>query len=289
MGRRQDSNPFYRDRFSGFERLAGDLPLIGDRRDILETNHLFKSVDATLDVKGLPQSGTGQATLFSGENAAKEIDKHFGPYPHSGIKHLLEDHSLFLKAQQHGKRCHFINAYPDVFFKKARKRNRWSCTTLMSRSASISLNSARDVNEGKAITAGITQKAWRNRLQINVPIIEPEEAADRLINQSVEYDLILHEYYLTDKAGHGQDMEEASYYIRIYDRFLKRLIVRKPSETTIVFSSDHGNVEDLSVKTHTVNPVPLACVGPGAAVFKTATTIADVTPGIIKVLTESSN
>src|SRR5699024_8806138 len=134
------------------------------------------------------------------------IDRHFGPFPHSGIKYLLEEESIFLKAQQRGKKCTFINAYPDIFFQKARQRNRWSCTTLMTKSAGIGLNTAEDIKRGCALTAELTQQAWRDQLHIKVPIISPEDAADRLIEQSVHADLLLHEYYLTDKAGHSQQI-----------------------------------------------------------------------------------
>jgi 2,3-bisphosphoglycerate-independent phosphoglycerate mutase len=35
----------------------------------------------------------------------------------------------------------------------------------------------------------------------------------------------------------------------------------KGPEDTIVLASDHGNSEDLRVKTHTVNPVPTLVIG----------------------------
>jgi hypothetical protein len=264
--------------------MAGDRPFTKKADNILETNHLFKSIDARLDVDGLPQSGTGQTALFTGKNAPKEIGKHFGPFPHSGIKPFLKEQSLFVKAGQLGKRANFINAYPEIFFKKARKRNRWSCTTLMTKSADISLNTTREVKEGKALTAELTQQAWREHLQIDVPAISPEAAADRLLSQTEYYDLLLHEYYLTDKAGHSREQEKAAYYLNVYDRFLWRLINKKAPSTTIVLSSDHGNVEDLSVKTHTLNSVPLFVYGPGAPNFTNAQSLLDVTPGILDTL-----
>ncbi|HEX2863874.1 MAG TPA: hypothetical protein VHN99_04850, partial [Deinococcales bacterium] len=49
--------------------------------------------------------------------------------------------------------------------------------------------------------------------------------------------------------------------------FLGELLAGLDDETLLVLTSDHGNFEDLSIKTHTTNPVPLAAVGPGAAAF----------------------
>lgn len=287
LGDSIDSNPFYQNKYSGFTAMSGGQPFTSNADEITDLNHTFKHVDATLDVQGLPQSGTGQTTLFSGENAPKEIGKHFGPYPHSGIKHLLREESLFQKARQLGKKSQFMNAYPDIFFEKAKKRNRWSCTTLMTKSADIKLNTTKEVKRGTALTAELTQQAWREHLDINVPEISPEKAADRLLSQSENYDLVLHEYYLTDKAGHSQELEKADRYLSVYDRFLWQLINQLDNSTTIVLCSDHGNVEDLSTKTHTFNKVPLFSYGPGAHHFSGAKSIMDVTPGILEILEEN--
>src|SRR5699024_3095219 len=188
------------------------------------------------------------------------------------------------KTQQKGKQPQFINAYPDIFFEKAREKQRWSCTTLMTKSAGILLNTVKEVQEEKAITAGLTQQAWREHLHLKVPQITPEEAAQRLLEQAKKFDLLLHEYYLTDKAGHSQQPEEAAAVLSQYDRFLWELMEDKPSQTTIVLSSDHGNIEDLSTKTHTLNKVPLFVYGPGADAFAGAKSIKDITPGILTLL-----
>lgn len=284
LGKAGDANPFSQSMYRGFSAMAGDQQFTEQAIELTETNHLFKFVDARLGVEGLPQSGTGQTTLFTGQNAPKEIGKHFGPFPHSGIKPFLREQSLFIKAKKQGHSCNFINGYPDIFFKKAQKRNRWSCTTLMTKSANISLNTTQEVKEEKALTAELTQRAWQKHLNIDVPEITPEHAADRLLEQSEEYDLLLHEYYLTDKAGHSQELDRAAKFLNTYDRFLWHLIRNKSRETTIVLSSDHGNVENLSIKTHTLNAVPLFVYGPGARNFTDAQRISDITPGILDTL-----
>lgn len=284
LGKIHKTNPLAEQSWNGFMALTGGQAFTEKAQTIKKEKHLFKAVEATLGVEGLPQSGTGQASLFSGENAAKQIGKHFGPFPHSGIKHLLKNQSLFSKAKQKGKSCSFINAYPDIFFKKAESRNRWSCTTLMTRSAGISLNTSKEVKEGTAITAGITQQAWREQLGIDVPEITPVQAARRLLSEARNHDLLLHEYYLTDKAGHSQNKVKARHVIKLYDTFLKEIIRSKPDDMTLVLCSDHGNVEDLATKTHTVNKVPLYVKGPGARAFFGAESIMDVTPGILRIL-----
>lgn len=288
LGAEDSDNPFNEAHFRGFTAMAGDQPFSVKAGQISRQKHVFRSVDANLGVEGLPQSGTGQTTLFTGENASKRIGKHFGPFPHSGIKPLLKKESLFHKVRDLGKSCQFINAYPEIFFKKAKERNRWSCTTLMTKSAGVPLNTVTEVKEKRALTAEITQQAWREQLNIEVPEISPEEAGDRLLEQAEHYDLLLHEYYLTDKAGHSQELQRAYGFLKTYDRFLHHLIKNRPEHITLVLCSDHGNIEDLSVKTHTRNRVPLFVLGPGARYFMDSKSILDVTPAIVRTLSNTA-
>lgn len=284
LGDEESHNPFTRNSYEAFTSMTDGQPFTRRAESFVNGKHLFKQVDATLGVEGLPQSGTGQTALFTGENAPRKIGKHFGPFPHSGIKHLLREQSIFNKAQKQGCSCHFMNAYPDIFFEKSRQRNRWSCTTLMAKSAGLPLNNAETVKKEKAITAGITQQGWREKLNIDIPQINPEKAAARLLEKCKEYDLLLYEYYLTDKAGHNQNPEHAHRVLSTYSRFLNVLIEQKREADTLVLSSDHGNVEDLSTKTHTFNKVPLLVYGPGASAFTDAKSILDITPGILSIM-----
>lgn len=283
LGQGNNSNPFTQKRYDAFEFICGGQPFLIDAENIEEANHYFAPVDANLGVAGLPQSGTGQTALFTGKNAAKEIGKHFGPWPHSGIKHLLKDESIFYKTQKREKSCQFINAYPEVFFKNKKKTNRWSSTTLMAKNAGLPLNGTQQVKRKEAVTAGLTQRAWKEQLNIDVPVISPQTAARRLLKRSQIYDLLLHEYYLTDKAGHSQSEEKAEKYLEIYNDFLKTVINEKPDDALIVLSSDHGNIEDLSTKSHTRNSVPLFVYGKGAKKFNRVQSILDITPGIIQL------
>lgn len=284
LGADKPANPFSGKRYESFLAMSGGQPFTQLSETVLKEEHLFKPVDATLGVSGLPQSGTGQTALFTGKNAPQKIDKHFGPFPHSGIKEYLRKESLFNRLKEKGKTGHFINAYPQIFFKKAEQRNRWSCTTLMTKSAGHQLNKTEDVKEGRAITAGINQQAWRERLSIDVPVIDEKEAANRLLDVALDFDVVLYEYYLTDKAGHSQKQETAESVIQTYDRFLLQLLKKKRAVDTIILCSDHGNVEDLSTKTHTFNKVPLFVMGPGAKELQDAENIMDVTPGILRML-----
>lgn len=278
IGERGVSNPLsYEDHYlRSFRTLTGGQNLVSDSDEIINENLVYRKIDACLGMDGLPQSGTGQASLFSGQNAAKILGRHFGPYPHSKIRYLLEEESIFHHIQDLGCCCYFMNAFPELFFEHARARNRWSCCTLMTKSAGIHINTIKDVINERAITAEILQDVWKEKLNIEVPVITERDAAQRVINLATIKDFILVEYYLTDKAGHKQKLNYAINVLQRYDRFLTSLLFNKATKDTIILTSDHGNIEDLSVKTHTLNHVPLFVYGPAAQNFKSVKSITDI-------------
>ncbi|MEX2600000.1 MAG: hypothetical protein WD355_00050, partial [Balneolaceae bacterium] len=280
-------NPLVRPEWEAFDRLTNGSGLIPLEKPVQTDQLSFFSVDANLGVEGLPQSGTGQASLFSGENAARIAGRHFGPYPHSKTKALLKERSLFHQAGKMGYSTHFINAYPDIFFKEMNRRNRWTCTTLMASSAGQQLNGLEEVQRGVSVTAEIIQDAWREKLNLDVPEIEPETAAERVIRAAENYDLVLYEYYLTDKAGHRRDREMSQRLLTTLNRFLVYILDHMESDMYLVLCSDHGNLEDLSVKTHTRNPVPMIIFGNGGNQTERADSIMDL-PGVILSLLEGS-
>ena len=264
LGTEGEHNPLVDARWDAFDRLTGEKGLKSNTNSFREENQIFIDVDANLDIEGLPQSGTGQASLFSGENASKIIGRHFGPYPHSRIRFLLEEKSLFHQVQTLKLEPFFLNAYPEIFFKKMKRRNRWTCTTLMAASAGQRLNRTEDLRYGRALTAEIVQDAWREKLGIDVKSIYPEEAAERVLVMLEEYDLLLYEYYLTDKAGHSRSVERSFQVLEVLNRFLRHIMNGLADDDYLVLCSDHGNLEDLRVKTHTRNRVPLIVFGNGS-------------------------
>lgn len=284
VGKSGNQNPFSTLNLPGFKQLTGDQNMDESMSQVSTDNHTHISIDACLGIDGLPQSGTGQATLFSGINASEIIGQHFGPYPHTKIKFLLEKESLFHKVQEIGYSPFFINAFPKVFFDKVAIRNRWSCCTLMTKSAGIPINSENEVKNGSAITAEILQDYWKKHLNIHLSTISFGDAADRACNSLDKHDLVLMEYYLTDKAGHSMISSDAAESIKRIDQFIQMLLSKIGKKHTVVVTSDHGNIEDLSVKTHTLNPVPLLVRGNGSKYFKDITDLTGVTPAILKAI-----
>ncbi|HLT46574.1 MAG TPA: alkaline phosphatase family protein [Rubricoccaceae bacterium] len=233
---------------------------------------------------GLPQSGTGQATLFSGVNCAALAGRHFGPYPHSTSKPVLEAWSVFARLRAGGhavEHLAFANAYPARFFTHAEARRRWTVTTFCCRAAGVRLRTGADLTAGRAVAADLTAVGWP---EPGVPAVDEAEAAARLARLAAAHRLTLFEYFLTDKAGHAQDAAMAAAVLATLDRFFDALLDRLDARTLLVIASDHGNLEDLSVRVHTRHPVPLVALGPGAAAFAGAATLMDVTPALVGVM-----
>lgn len=287
VGSKGSHNPLHSNKWVAFSYFTRCDGVHDDCDERAEGSVLYKKLDANLNVEGLPQSGTGQVSLFSGVNASKMIGKHFGPYPYSKTKPILQERSLFHQVKELGKSPHFLNAYPDIFFRKSEKRDRWTSTTLMAKSAGITLNGIEEIKKEKALTAEITQTAWRDLLGIDVPEIAPEDASARVLESLKIHDLVLYEYYLTDKAGHERSHEKAGKVLGDLNRFIIAIVNNLDEQDTIVITSDHGNLEDLSIKTHTRNPVPLFVKG-ATEPFIDAASILDVTPAIIKVLSNNN-
>lgn len=264
FGRNSKNNPFAVGHFDSFLRWSGGQSWIDQNQHELhgESSRLW-SVDACMGIDGLPQSGTGQASLFTGINCSFLAGKHFGPFPHSTSKPILEKQSLFHKWIESGGNPHFMNAYPDLFFKAESIPKRWSCTTYMSVHSNLRLNRESDVVNGLALTAELDQKVWRDRLMVEVPVISMREAAGRMIEKGRMHDLILFEYYLTDRAGHRQELDRAIEILNQLDQFMGEMMDQMEGKDSLVICSDHGNLEDLSVRTHTRNRVPMGVYGAG--------------------------
>ena len=278
-------NPFFKYGFKTFTEIFGEIPSLN--KQYLRSNQSFLfPTDARLGVEGFPQSGTGQTSIFCGMNAAKFIGKHFGPFPYSTLIPIIEKENIlgtFLKRKQ---KVSFVNAYPKQFFDYVKSgRGRLSVTTLSCKLSGIRLNTSTDLKRGKALTAEITNERWINKLNYNLPMISPKVAARRLLRVANNNKFTLYEFYLTDHLGHGRDTSEFENVIYTLDQFLLSVIMEMDKKNmTLIICSDHGNFEDISIKTHTLNPaLTITC---GRHAEKLSEKIKDLTqikPAILEI------
>lgn len=249
-----DKNPFFRYGFRTFEKIFGSVPHTENLSLNSGTAFLFP-VDACMGVNGFPQSGTGQASIYCGINASELLGMHFGPYPYSTLIPVISEKNIFRWYKDNALRPFFANAYPKVFFEMMAKRSRMmSASTICWTKSGFALNTEEDVKQGKALTAEITGGRWNEKLNYNLSVLSPEDAGRKLLQISGGYDFTLYEYYLTDYAGHGRITPELEKYHHILDGFLYTILTEHPADMTVVICSDHGNYEDVSVKSHTYNP-----------------------------------
>lgn len=73
LGECEDWNPWYREPTPHLEKRLGGTSLTREAVGRHSKNCLLLSTDAKLGVEGLPQSATGQATIFTGRNAPKAM------------------------------------------------------------------------------------------------------------------------------------------------------------------------------------------------------------------------
>ncbi len=247
-------NPLVKFKFDFFN-LLGSTPTLRNSR-VFNKHFSVVPVNATMGVEGLPQSGTGQTAIFCGFNASKFIGKHFGPYPYSTLKPLIQEKNIFIELEKRNLKTYFSNAYPERFFEYLRDgRRTLSVTTFSYLSAGKELNDLKKLLNKKAITAEITNQVWNTKLGYNLPVISPEKAAERFHEISKEFDFNLFEYFLTDYAGHSQNFNYAFEVLDNLSKFLVGIINSMNfDKETLIIISDHGNIEDLSVKGHTRNP-----------------------------------
>ena len=113
-----------------------------------------------------------------------------------------------------------------------------------------------------------------------------KEAGQHLSLISCSYDLAFFEFWVSDYAGHHQDHEAADALLKNFDEVLGGLIDSWPKEEALILiTSDHGNMEDLSTRKHTTNPVPALLIGEEKLRKKFAeklNDITDITPAILK-------
>ncbi|MEK6756522.1 MAG: alkaline phosphatase family protein [Bacteroidota bacterium] len=280
-------NPFFRANLPHLRSLLdGELPHTRLRRISSKWAELIP-VNATLGVPGYPQSGTGQAALFTGVNAAKLIGQHFGPHPTTTLQPLIEEKSIFRQLKSDGRSVCFANAFPKQFFEYVDSgTRRLTVTTLSCKYSGVPLLRIDSLRKDEALSADITRARWPELGYPELPIVTPEAAGEHLCTIAKKHTFTLFEYWLTDHAGHAQDKAVAVEILERFDALLGGLLKDfDPSESLLILTSDHGNVEDLSTKTHTRNPVPCLAVGKKRKEFlRGIRDLTHITPAILKLI-----
>ena len=242
-----------------------------------------KPVDACLGVEGLPQSATGQATMFTGVNCAAAVGRHCEGFPGPDLRKIIESDNLFLQLKKRGKKVRFADAYLVDSTEELASRRFKSVTTVMALTAPETIAVVEDLMEDQALMQDLTRETIQDRYP-DVPVITPQRAAEQLFGIARENDFTLYEFFQTDVSGHSMDYERACAVLRVYDRFLSALVQYvEAAGFTLVMTADHGNIEAVGQRGHTRNPVPFIAFGPGEQTLRDrVNSLADVTPAILE-------
>ncbi len=290
LGTREASvNPLLKAEMPFLRGLFKAQPLIASAvgGGIYEPCLLIKAVDASLGIAGIPQSATGQTTLLTGVNASQIMHRHVSGFPPERLRRLIKEQSIFKKLGQQGYKAIFANTFtPEFFAALAQGKRRYSATTLAALAGNCDLLTIPELLAGQAVYQDLTNEQLRERGHA-VPLISPATAGKRLGLLAREAAFTLFEYFQTDRAGHSQDFAWSVRLLSQLDSFLKSIVSSQKEAApplNILLVSDHGNIEDLSTKSHTHNLVPLIVIGPAAPFFYEVESLLGICPGILEAI-----
>lgn len=224
---------------------------------------LLLPLDACLGVEGIPQSATGQTTLFTGVNAPRHLGYHLTAFPNEPLLPLFEEQSIMKKLADRGIPVTSLNMYSREFFeqREGAERNRFPASTLTIKASSVPFRMIEDYRRGKAVFADITNELIRKR-GYDIELISPQEAARNTLSVMEEADFLFFEYFMTDHYGHRKNGPALDRCVDVINGYVSALVERMDlSREAILIVSDHGNSEDISTANHTLNPVPGLLIG----------------------------
>jgi 2,3-bisphosphoglycerate-independent phosphoglycerate mutase len=254
-----------------------------------ERSATLAGLDARLETEGLPQSGTGQYSLFTGDNGAQRFGRHYGPWVPTALRESLRNDNLLTRALAQGLRVAFANAYPEELITASQLNGAFQAIgplragpPLVAVGAGLLNRHTDALRDGHAIASEIINEGWREHLaRHDLPAVTPVQAGANLARIANTNDLTLFAHYSTDAAGHKQDLDAAIAALRIVDDFLAGVLEYLDDDVVLLVASDHGNLEDASTG-HTRNPAfGLVAGHEHAAIAGELHSILDVTPVVL--------
>ncbi|MCP3141156.1 alkaline phosphatase family protein [Pyxidicoccus xibeiensis] len=254
----------------------------------------FLPVDTTFGVAGRPQSASNQTAILTGDPAPALLGRHILGYPNAPLRGLMADRSIVKRLAAAGRTSTFANAYPAPYLDalgvprrpstsppefvvppESRRKMRPSAAKLAFAAGGVPLRTLDDARAADGLTHDITGAAAR-AYGLPAPERTPEEAAAIFWHVASGADFTFFEHYLADEAGHAQDLTAALGALDTFDAFTRSVVATRPPGARVLVCSDHGNVEDLSTRGHTLHPVPVLYFGPPSTEVDAFSTVADV-------------
>jgi 2,3-bisphosphoglycerate-independent phosphoglycerate mutase len=281
-------NPFAVAQTPTLHALAGGQRWLRSTPRTESERAIFIPTDPRFDMPGRPQSASGQAVILTGRNVPAEIGEHYGPKPNPAIRAILAENNLFKALTDRGKKAALLDAYPPPFFAAIERGKRLrSSIQEAAFQGQVPIRTADDFLAGRALSADWTGQGWREMLGYKTaPTYTPAEAGALMANLARAYDFSLFSTWITDEIGHRGPFERGVAYLELFDAVMAGLLdTWDDADGLVIITSDHGNMEDLSIRQHTENDVPTVIIGkerqPFADGFKS---LLDITPHILKAI-----
>jgi len=253
----------------------------------IDPRGLAMGIDANLGVDGLPQSATGQTALLTGVNGAQVLGRHLNAFPNKALRAIIAEHNILKRFTEHGYRAAFLNTFRPPFFDYDPFAiiSHLSVTTVSNLYAGLRFFDLDDLCARRSVYQDITGESLRDH-GFETPLFSPQEAGEIIGHASQGYDFSLFEYFQTDVAGHSRDFDRALTLLARIEAFLASILGVVDLDTTLVLvTSDHGNIEDLSVKGHTRNPAMTLLFGCGREeVASRLHSLTDVAPALLRAM-----
>ncbi len=277
IGKREETNPLAN--IKNIEPLAH---FQNEKSEII-FDGVLTATNARLGIEGRPQSASGQTTILTGINAPKLLGVHKQGFPNQILRDVIADNSVFLRLKRRSIEPNvFANAYTPQFFQTV---PRWkSATTCAMEAADLPFRRLSDLLGRKAVFHDFTNHSLIEKGFV-VPIFSPAEAGEILAQLVRAHRFTLYEHFITDKIGHAQDFQRAEKHLPQLAEFIRQVLRKIDLETmTVILTSDHGNLEDLSIRNHTLNDVPTIVWGKNRReVSKRIKDLTDITPTILSL------
>ncbi len=237
--------------------LRGNGRIIANRASLIPT-------DPNLDMPGRPQSATGQAAILTGRNVSQLVGEHYGPKPNTAVADIIKQGTLFHEVGAAGGKAALITPYPRGYFDGINSGKRLlSSVPLAATSAGLSLMTANDLRNGRAVSPGFTGEGWHKHLGYSdIPRMTLAEAGQHIAAIAQTHHFSFFEHWPSDRSGHRGSLEQAVSHLEMLDEAIGGLLEAwDDKHGLLIITSDHGNIENKSQRQHTRNPVPTILVG----------------------------
>ncbi|MFH0879305.1 MAG: hypothetical protein V2A34_06295, partial [Lentisphaerota bacterium] len=224
--------------------------------------------------------------------------------PDQLLRRVIMEKNLFSRLATLGVAARYLNAYPahEELFTGAHVRIEpdgrfWfsaefpekfkrliSVTSCMLLASGQKPFAEADIRAGHALYQDFSNRQLIER-GLTLPEFTPEKAAQVLLGASRRFDFVLYEYFLTDLYAHRKSLAECVALVGDLDRLVGALLGSLDrKEDTLILTSDHGNLEDHSLRGHSRNPVPFLAWGRhGEFLRAKIENLSDVAPAILEL------